>query len=136
MPIADSDQPAHLCSLIRVFDGCSMGKQGINVSSGGKLRLTLYSVDGQTDLSLQGTHMPTSTLCWIPAQMIDNISLCHFHAEIQSGDRRVWTPPPPLENHKTIGFLSKTGPEPQENHIASKPAFNVGPLSACQQNAI
>ena len=38
-PIKDSDQPALLRSLIRVFDGCSMGSQGSNVSSGRKLRL-------------------------------------------------------------------------------------------------
>ena len=38
-PIEDSDQPAHPCSLIRVFDGCSVDSHGSNVSSGGKLRL-------------------------------------------------------------------------------------------------
>ena len=32
---------------------------------------------------------------------------------------------PSLENHKAVGFLSNTGPDPQENHIATKPAFNV-----------
>ena len=37
-PIIDSDQPAHPHSLIRVFDGRSMGSQGIDVSSGGKQR--------------------------------------------------------------------------------------------------
>ena len=30
----------------------------------------------------------------------------------------------------TIGFLSNTGPDPLNNHKATKPAFNVGPLSA------
>ena len=39
VPIEDSDQPAHPCSLIKVFDGLSMGSQGSKVSSGGKLRL-------------------------------------------------------------------------------------------------
>ena len=42
----------------------------------------------------------------------------------------------PLENRKAIGFLSNTGPDPLENHTATKPAFNVGPLSARQQNVI
>ena len=42
----------------------------------------------------------------------------------------------PLKNHKNIGFLSKTGPDPLKNHKATKPAFNVGPSSACQGNAI
>ena len=44
--------------------------------------------------------------------------------------------PPPLKNHKNIGFLSNTGPYPQKNHKATKPAFNVGPPSARQLNAI
>ena len=33
-------------------------------------------------------------------------------------------------------FLSNTGPEPLKNHKATKPAFNVGPPSAHQRNAI
>ena len=36
----------------------------------------------------------------------------------------------PLKNHKNIGFLSNTGPDPQKNHKATKPVFNVGPPSA------
>ena len=43
---------------------------------------------------------------------------------------------PSLKNHKNIGFLSNTGLNPLENHKATKPAFNDGPLSARQQNAI
>ena len=39
---------------------------------------------------------------------------------------------PPLKNHKNVGFLSNTGPDPLKNHNATKPAFNVGPLSARQ----
>ena len=31
-----------------------------------------------------------------------------------------------LKTHKNIEFLSKTGPDPSENHKATKPAFNVG----------
>ena len=44
-------------------------------------------------------------------------------------------PPPPLNNHKNIGFLSNTGPDPLKNHKATKPAFNVGQTSARQCNA-
>ena len=54
---------------------------------------------------------------------------------IQRGDRGSG-PPPPLENHKNIGFLINTGPDPLKNHKATKPAFNAGPSSARQQNAI
>ena len=38
-------------------------------------------------------------------------------------------------NHKNIGFLSNTGPDPLKNHKATKPAFNVGPSSTRQRNA-
>ena len=44
--------------------------------------------------------------------------------------------PPPLKNHKHIGFLSNTGPDRLKNHKATKPAFNIGPTSARQRNAI
>ena len=43
---------------------------------------------------------------------------------------------PPLKNHKNIGFLCNSGPDPLKNHKADKPAFNVGPTSARQLNAI
>ena len=57
------------------------------------------------------------------------------HGRIQrgGGDRGSG---PPLKNHKTLGFLSNTGPDPLKNHKATKPAFNVRPLSARQRNAI
>ena len=55
----------------------------------------------------------------------------NFHGRTQRGDS-----PPPLKNHKIIGFLSKTGLDPLENHKATKPAFKVGPPSAHQRNAI
>ena len=35
-------------------------------------------------------------------------------------------PPPPLENHRNIVFLSNTGPDPLNNHKATRLAFNVG----------
>ena len=54
------------------------------------------------------------------------------HGRIQRGTGV----PPPLENHKNMGFLSNAGPDPLKNHKAAKPAFNVGPSSARQRNAI
>ena len=37
----------------------------------------------------------------------------------------------PLKNHKNIGFLSNTGPDPLKNHKATKPALKcwaiIGP---------
>ena len=41
-----------------------------------------------------------------------------------------------LKNHKAIGFLSNTGPDPMKNHKTTKPVFNVGSQWARQQNAI
>ena len=45
-------------------------------------------------------------------------------------------PDPLLENHKAIWFLISTGPVPMENHKATKSAFNVGPSSVSQRNAL
>ena len=44
--------------------------------------------------------------------------------------------PSPVKNHKNIGFLSITGPDPLKNHKYAKPAFTVGPIWARQRNAI
>ena len=41
-----------------------------------------------------------------------------------------------LENHKNIGFLSNTGPDPLKNYKATKPALNFGLYSVRQRNAI
>ena len=45
-------------------------------------------------------------------------------------------PPPPLKYHKNIGFPSNTDPDPLKIHNGTKPAFNVGPTSTSQRNAI
>ena len=39
----------------------------------------------------------------------------------------------PPENHKNLGFLSKTGPDPLKNYKATTPAFNVGPSSHARE---
>ena len=59
-----------------------------------------------------------------------------YHARIQRGmwGARGSGPPPPLKNHKAIGFLIDTDPDPIENHKATKPVFNVGPPSARHLN--
>ena len=44
--------------------------------------------------------------------------------------------PPPLKNHKNLGFLSNTDPDPLKNHKATKPTFNIGLSSTRQRNAI
>ena len=41
-----------------------------------------------------------------------------------------------VKNHKNIGFLSNTGPDPLKNCKAAKPAYNVGQSSARLRNAI
>ena len=46
-------------------------------------------------------------------------------------------PSPPLKIHKNIGFPSNTGPDPLKKHKQGyQGAFNVGPSSARQRNAI
>ena len=54
-------------------------------------------------------------------------------ADLEGGGREGESAPPPL---KKIGFHSSTGPDPLKNNKATKPAFNVGPSSARQRNAI
>ena len=57
-----------------------------------------------------------------------------LHARIQGGRQVVQTPPSPGKSQSfRIGFLSVTGSDPLEINKATKPAFNVGPLSARQQ---
>ena len=34
-----------------------------------------------------------------------------------------------MKNHKNIGVLSNTDPDPLKNHKATKPEFNAGPSS-------
>ena len=51
-------------------------------------------------------------------------------------ESRGWGCTLPMENDKSIGFFSNTGPDPLKNHKATNPTFNVGPLSVRQQNAI
>ena len=59
--------------------------------------------------------------------------------EVSGGEINIFSwadPEGPPENHKNIGILSNTVPDPLKNHKATKPAFNVGQSSACQRNAI
>ena len=56
------------------------------------------------------------------------------NVRIQSGDRG-FGPTLPGKSQK-YRVLCNTGPDPLTNHKGSKPAFNVGPLSARQRDAI
>ena len=60
---------------------------------------------------------------------------CPKHAQIQR-EAGGLDNPNPLENHKAIGFLSNTDSDPLKNHKTTEPAFSVGTLKACEQNAI
>ena len=69
------------------------------------------------------------------------VSLClesciPFMGGFRGGIKAGGVDPPPLKDPKNIGFLSNTGPDPLKNHKVTKPAFNVGPSSASQRNAI
>ena len=52
------------------------------------------------------------------------------------GGGQVVRTPPPLKNHRNIGFHSNSGPDPLKKHKATKSALNVGPLAARTRNAI
>ena len=63
--------------------------------------------------------------------MMSEISLIMHFLRIYAGFQRggggggqgVWTS---MKNHKSIAFLSNTGPDPLKNHKATKPAFTSG----------
>ena len=56
-----------------------------------------------------------------------------MHLRIQREDRG---PDPLLKNHKNIGFLNSSDPDPLKNYEATEPSFNVRPSSVRQRNAI
>ena len=64
------------------------------------------------------------------------VPVCRYQNVNMCGSRGGEAGGPPPENHKFKGFTSNIGPDPQENYKATKPAVNVGPLSARQRNAI
>ena len=65
--------------------------------------------------------------------IVVKLATCYVYIVMGGSREGMWGPDPP-ENHKNIVFFSKTGPDPLKNHKATKPAFNFGPLSACQRN--
>ena len=84
------------------------------------------------ELILYSSHMLELTF-W------SSYSTAHIFYSSHMGGFREWTggpDPPPLKNHKNVGFLCNTGPDPLKNHKATKSASNVGPISAHQRNAI
>ena len=59
------------------------------------------------------------------------LSLIHSqHSSFQ------WTPNIAILSTEKYRVFRNTGLDPLNNHKATKPAFNVWPLSACQQNAM
>ena len=61
---------------------------------------------------------------------------CHGRIQRGGGGGGRGSGPPRPENSQNIGFSSNTGPDPLNNRKATKPAFNIGPSSARQRNAI
>ena len=51
------------------------------------------------------------------------VRFARAHARIQMGGGGS------LKNHKNIGFLTNTGPDPLKSYKAARPAFNVEPAS-------
>ena len=74
------------------------------------------------------THSPYSGVNPI-ASIVDT-----SHGRVQMGGGGEGVRTHPKKSH--LGFLGITGSEPLKNRKATKPAVNVGPLSAPQRNAI
>ena len=68
-PSEDSDQPAHLRRLIRVFAGHPVGNQGFKAHSSGQRRLGSASVNAQADLSFRWALMQSCRKCCFPAHL-------------------------------------------------------------------
>ena len=62
------------------------------------------------------------------------VYLKSVHVQIQKGGGQGVRMP--LKNHKNIGFLSNTDPDPLNNHKAAQPAFNNGLSLARQRNPL
>ena len=86
-----------------------------------------------TSSELRFLPLCRAELCICPKLTLKKTIRVCIHARIQRGAGG--PDPPPGISQSYIGFLSNTGPNPLEYHKATKPAFNVGPLSACEQNA-
>ena len=72
-------------------------------------------------------------ICRRLLQLINTDVQSDQHERIQGGGGGTGSP---RKKQKNIGFLCNIGPDPLKNHKAAKPAFNVGPSSARQRNAI
>ena len=75
--------------------------------------------------------MCSNVVSWVDGYENSRLRVAMFLQPVQGGGIRT-----ALKNHKNLGFLSNTGPDPLKNYKATKPAFNVGPPSARQRNAI
>ena len=66
-----------------------------------------------------------------PQMVLGGKLIVSLHPCVDSESGRGSDPlsPPPLKNHKAIGFLIKTCPDPLKNYKSTKPAFNIGPSS-------
>ena len=98
----------------------------------------LLPCDCQSPVSLHHCHMswPVVYECGISWSFsLVFFSLWHLSMDGSRGGSGSLPPPPPLKL-TNIGFLSNTGQDPLKNHKATKQAFNVGPSSARQRNAI
>ena len=110
-------------------------------------KLNCFKVAKHIKLYLRNRSAPAVNCCVIihcleVSCKEDQISRLDTITYVQTGSRadpdggQGSDPPPPPKNHKNIGFLSNTGPDPLKNHKAAKPAFNVGTSLARQRNAI
>ena len=87
-PSEDSDQPVHSRSLIRIFTGHILDREGCKVSSCRQRRLWSDCADAQADLSFRWAHISEVPLSHVVAHInIINIQqllfLCRFTTRIE-----------------------------------------------------
>ena len=87
-------------------------------------------------LALPRGAMGLSAACDCDISLSYSLTILHAHVTGGTRGEGQGSGPPPPEKSQKNRFLSNTGLDPLENDKATKPAIKVGPLSACQRNAI
>ena len=102
----------------------------------GDLGLLIQSCHAWNQKASSGGSRSNRFICLFVILVINLFYKGDISGSRGGGGGRRSRPSPLLKNHKNIGFLGNTGPDPLTNHKATKPAFNIGSSSARQRNAI
>ena len=100
-----------------------------------QLSRKMYSPKKKLDLKLFNGNIPTASHR-IVNEIVENCLPYTTCADPEGGGAGGPELPPPLGKLQKYKFLSNTGLDSLKNHKANKPALNIRPSSARQQNAI